>query len=83
MIKNEVIAMTDKRIFVRNGLILILLVQIGCLCCQVQASDSNCPEQTRLESVDKVLEKLKKTTTELKSYESHVEYLFTQPFEIY
>jgi outer membrane lipoprotein-sorting protein len=78
--KNKVIAMTDKRIFGRNGLILLLLVvEIGWLCCQAQAADSNCPGQTKLNPVDKVLEKLKRTTSELKSYEVQVEYLVTQP----
>jgi hypothetical protein len=57
---------------------MLLVVVIGLAVCPVQAADSNCPGQTKLNPVDKVLEKLKRTTSELKSYETQVEYLVTQ-----
>jgi outer membrane lipoprotein-sorting protein len=71
--------MTDKRIFCTRHLILLLVVGTGLSVCPVHAADSNCPEQTKLNPVDKVLEKLKQTTSELKSYEVQVEYVFSQP----
>lgn len=77
--KNKVIAMTDKRVFCTRHLILLLVVGIGLAGCPAEAADSNCPGQTKLNPVDKVLEKLKKTTSELKSYEVQVEYVFSQP----
>lgn len=77
--KNKVIAMTDKRVFCTRHLILLLVVGIGLAVCPAEAADSNCPGQTKLNPVDKVLEKLKKTTSELKSYEVQVEYVFSQP----
>lgn len=77
--KNKVIAMTDKRVFCTRHLILLLVVGIGLAGCPAEAADSNCPGQTKLNPVDKVLEKLKKTTSELKSYEVQVEYVFRQP----
>jgi outer membrane lipoprotein-sorting protein len=77
--KNKVTAMTDKRTFCTRHLILLLVVGIGLAVCAVQAADSNCPGPTNLNPVDKVLEKLKQTTSELKSYETQVEYVFSQP----
>ncbi len=77
--KNKVTAMTDKRTFCTRHLIMLLVVGIGLAVCPVQAADSNCPGQTKLNSVDKVLEKLKRTTSELKSYEVQVGYVFRQP----
>jgi outer membrane lipoprotein-sorting protein len=78
VMKNMVTAMTDKRIFCTRLLILLLLVGTGWTGCLAQAADSNCPGQTKLNPVDKILEKLKQTTSELKSYEAQVEYLVTQ-----
>ena len=75
---NEVTVMTDKRIFCTRLLILMLVIGTGLGVYPVQSADSNCPDQKELDPVDKILEKLKRTTSTLKSYEVQVEYLFTQ-----
>ena len=79
VMKNKVTTMTDKRTFYKGVLMLLLAMGIGWTGCPAEAADSNCPGQTKVNPVDKILEKLKQTTSELKSYEVQVEYIFTQP----
>ena len=59
---------------------ILLWVASTCLSCEsTESSDIQQQKNPKIDLVDAVLEKLNKTTTELKSYQSQIEYKFIQP----
>jgi len=68
----------NVKIIVRVTFVLLWMVSASCASGAVDNTDTQQKKQAT-DPVDKVLEKLNKSTRELKSYQGQIEYKFTQP----